>query len=143
MAERPGGGDVLLRLTVRAMVVADAGFLAYWLLAGLRLVPAQVMFAEYADPRVVAWNWSFLPLDLSASLTGLAAARALRRGSPAGTALLAVSLALTATAGGLAVTYWVLRGQLDPWWLAPNLALLACPLPQLVRLLAGTGVPRT
>jgi hypothetical protein len=117
------------------MVGADVGFLAYWSAVGLHLLPASVMFPDYTDPRVVAWNWSFLPLDVAASATGLAAAHLLRRGGAAVATLLPVSLALTAAAGGLAVAYWLLRGQVDPFWLAPNLVLLAFPLPLLARLL--------
>lgn len=132
-------GDRLLRLTTFAMVVTDVGFILYWALIAAGVLPAEVMFEDYADPQVSAWNWSFLPLDLAASLTGLLAVRALRRGAPAGPAL-ALSLGLTATAGGLAVAYWVQLGQLDPGWLLPNLALLLFPLPLLARLVR-TGAP--
>ena len=98
------------------------------------MFPAQVLFEEYDDPRVAAWNWSFLPLDVAASLTGLAAARAVRRATPAAPALLSISLALTATAGGMAVVYFAQRGQFDPFWMSSNLALLLFPLPLLTRL---------
>lgn len=133
MAEPQGTG--LLRLTSFAMVVTDVGFLVYWLVAVTGVVPAAVWFAEHDDPRVAAWNWSFLPLDLAASATGLLAVRALRRGDPAAPPRLVASLSLTATAGGMAVAFWVLRGQWDPAWLVPNLALLLFPLPALARLL--------
>ena len=131
-----------LRLTLWAMVATDVAFLAYWTLVTVRLLPAGLMFAEYAEPRVRAWNWSFLPLDVAASLTGLAAARSAARGSPEAPTRLALSLGLTATAGGMAVAYWLLRGQLDPLWLAPNAFLLLFPLPLLVRLtVASRGRP--
>lgn len=128
-----------LSCTVRLMVAVDAGFLAYWLAIGLALLPPEWMFAGYADPQVVAWNWSFLPLDVAASVTGLAAARALYRGRAGAEPLLATSLALTATAGGMAVGYWSLLGQFDPGWLAPNLFLLLFPLPGLIALARGRG----
>lgn len=130
--------DRLLRVTTAAMVVTDVGFLLYWALIIAEALPPEAMFDEYTDPRVVAWNWSFLPLDVAASLTGLAAVRALRRGRSAASALLALSLALTATAGGMAVAYFAQRGQFDPAWMLPNLALLLFPLPLLARL-ARTG----
>lgn len=137
MRERAVRGTGLLRLTMAAMVVTDLGFLAYWLVVATGVVPAESMFAGYADPRVAAWNWSFLPLDLAASFTGLAAVRAVRRGSPTASARLATSLTLTATAGGMAVAYWAQRGQFDPTWWIPNLALLLFPLPMLARLARG------
>lgn len=129
----------VLRTTTVAMVVADIGFLAYWLVVATGVVPPESMFAEYADPRVAAWNWSFLPLDLAASFTGLAAVRAVRRDAPTAPARLATSLTLTATAGGMAVAFWAQRGQFDPAWWIPNLALLLFPLPMLVRLARGAG----
>jgi hypothetical protein len=135
MGERGDRPDVLLRFTTVGMLVADVAFVAYWVLVAGRLLPADRLFAEYADPRVVAWNWSFLPLDLAASVTGLLAATALRSGSLAAPARLVLSLALTATAGGMAVAYWAYRGQWDASWLVPNLLLAVLPLPMLVRLM--------
>lgn len=136
------GRDLLLSFSTVAMLAVDLAFIAYWVLVAGRLLPPQSMFAEYTDPRVVAWNWSFLPLDLAASATGLLAVSAVRRRSPAAPARLAVSLTLTATAGGMALAFWALRGQWDPWWALPNLALLGLPLPLLVRLVrTGREVP--
>lgn len=144
--------DALLRLTLWGMVATDVGFLVYWLIVVLHVLPPDAMFAEYGDPRVRAWNWTFLPLDVAASLTGFAAARSVTR-LPTGSdgqipsqdgatvtafVRLGVSLALTATAGGLAVAYWLLRSQYDPAWLVPNLFLLLFPLPMLYRLI-GRG----
>lgn len=132
-----------LSRTVRLMVAVDVGFLAYWLAIGLALFPPEWMFADYADPQVVAWNWSFLPLDLVASATGLAAARALHRGRAGAEPLLATSLSLTATAGGMAIAYWSLLGQFAPGWLAPNVFLLLFPLPALIALVRGRGPSRS
>lgn len=126
--------DRLPRFTTVAMVATDIGFIVYWALIIAGVFPAEVLFEEYDDPRVAAWNWSFLPLDIAASLTGLAAVRAMRRKLPAAPALLSISLALTATAGGMAVVYFAQRGQFDPFWMVSNLALLLFPLPLLIRL---------
>lgn len=143
-AAPPSRQDGLLRFTVRAMVLADLGFLAYWILVISKTLPRGVMFPEYTDPHVAAWNWSFLPLDIAASLLGLSAAHAGRRGaSPANTARLTISLALTATAGGLALTYWAQTTWVDAAWWGPNVALLLFPLPMLTRLAlrGAAGVP--
>jgi hypothetical protein len=79
-----------------------------------------------------AWNWSFLPLDLAASLTGLWSLERLRAGDVAATAVVGASLALTAAAGGMAISFWALRGWFDPVWWVPNLALLAVGMGGLV-----------
>lgn len=132
------GSDRLLRFTTIAMIITDIGFIIYWALIIGHGLPPEAMFEEYTDPRVAAWNWSFLPLDIAASLTGFAAVRVMRREQPAAPALLSLSLALTATAGGMGAIYFALRGQFDPSWILPNVALLLFPLPLLTRL-ARTG----
>lgn len=116
-----------------ALSVTDILFLAYWLvsalhLAGLFPIPADWLYADADDPRVVAWNWSFLPLDLAFSLTGLAAIGYARRANPLWKPLALISLVLTMVAGGMAVGYWALLGEFDPFWFLANLALLIWPL---------------
>lgn len=117
----------------RALSITDIVFLAYWLVSGLHLagvmpIPADWLYADADDPRIVAWNWSFLPLDLAFSLTGLTAVRCARRANPLWKPLALVSLVLTMVAGGMAVGYWTLLGEFDPFWYLPNLALLVWPV---------------
>jgi len=116
-----------------ALTITDWLFIGYWTLSGLdRLglihIPADLLYANAHDPRVVAWNWSFLPLDIAFSVIGLAAVRASRRGKPVWRPLALISLVLTMVAGGMAVGYWTLLGEFDPAWFLPNLALLLWPL---------------
>src|SRR5690349_19357784 len=125
MAESRTG--LLMRATTTAMAVTDLGFIVYWTLVIDGALPAAAMLHEYADHRLAAWYWSFLPLDGAASLSGLAALRATRRDRPTAPAMLTLSLALTATAGGMAVVYFAQRGEFDPSWMLPNLALLLFP----------------
>ncbi|QYN39823.1 YvaD family protein [Pseudonocardia sp. DSM 110487] len=129
------------------MIVTDLGFLAYWTVTALRLLPDEVLFADHHDPRVIAWNWSFLPLDLLVSATGIAAVALRRCGSRAWHPLMLVSLTLTATAGLMALAYWALRGEFDITWWAPNLFLLLYPVPALAWLMicptAGARPPRS
>lgn len=125
------------------LVLTDVGFLAYWALAGLHeaqvlLLPDDWLYPQADDPRVKAWNWSFLPLDLAFSATGLGAVAAMRRGRP-WRPLAVVSLVLTMVAGGMAVSYWTLTGEIVWTWYGANLALLVWPLfylPGLLRELA-------
>jgi hypothetical protein len=130
------------RLLQGLLAATDLAFIGYWAasaldaLGWLRL-PTAWLYAHHDDPRVVAWNWSFLPLDLAFSLTGLLAVRAGRRGDPAWRGLAVVSLCLTMTAGGMACGYWLLTQEIDPAWFGANLLLLVWPAPFLLRLLRG------
>lgn len=128
-----------------ALTITDLAFLLYWTLAGshalgLVHVPQDWLYANADDPRVVAWNWSFFPLDIAFSLTGLAAVRSARRGDDAWRPLALISLILTMVAGGMAIGYWVLLAEFDPFWIGANALLLIWPIPflgGLVRSLSG------
>ena len=138
-AVNPASMSNSLRLSLS---ITDIVFLAYWLVSALHLagvlpIPADWLYADADDPRVVAWNWSFLPLDLAFSLTGLTAIRCARRGSPLWKPLALISLVLTMVAGGMAVGYWTLLGEFDLLWFLPNLALLIWPVFFLGRVVAS------
>lgn len=62
----------------KLMFIKDLGMLLYWsvtLLMAVKIldIPGEWLFKDYHDPRAMAWNWSFFPLDLALSLTGLRA----------------------------------------------------------------------
>lgn len=103
----------------------DLGFIAYWLLISLRVLPAEAMFAGYEKPEVQAWNWSFLPLDILASVTGILGNTTNRLDKKT---LLTISLVLTSVAGGMAVGYWAFIGDFELSWWLPNLVLLLFPI---------------
>jgi len=110
------------------MLLKDVGFLAYWSITLLHLVPPSYLFKDYADPLVVAWNWSFLPLDLAVSATGLGSLWLQRSGDRRWPAWTLVSLTLTSASGLMALSFWALRRDFDPTWWLPNGALLLYPL---------------
>ncbi|MEV6829209.1 DUF5360 family protein [Amycolatopsis sp. NPDC051102] len=114
-------------LTRWSLVLTDAGFLVYWVIVTAELIPPGWAFKDYADPVLTDWNYSFLVLDVLASLTGLAGLRALKRGHPNGRLVVAVSLTLTFTAGLQAISFWILRADFNPVWWLPNLWLLLFP----------------
>jgi hypothetical protein len=122
------------------LLFTDVAFLVYWSVAALHetkllSLPPEWLYPQADDPRVKAWNWSFLPLDLAFSATGLAAVSAMRRGKP-WRHLAIISLVLTMVAGGMAVSYWTLTGEIDWSWYGANLFLLIWPvffLPGLLR----------
>jgi hypothetical protein len=139
-------GDVpMSRALALGIVITDVVFSLYWALSaaylsGLVDVPDAYLFSGYHDRHLVAWNWSFFPLDLAATAFGAWAILASRRQGEWRT-LAAVSLALWSTAGGMAVAYWTLMGEFDPSWFLPNLVVFVWPLfflPGLIRPSAST-----
>ncbi|GGT47194.1 DUF5360 family protein [Nonomuraea spiralis] len=116
------------------MLLTDLGFVAYFTITGLGLIPPEWAFADYADPLMVDWNWSFLWIDLTASATGLTSLWLLRRARPTGEPLMLVSLVLTAASGLMAIAFWTLRGDFALAWWIPNLYLLLFPLPAIAGL---------
>jgi uncharacterized protein DUF5360 len=110
-------------------LVFDIGFFAYWIITAFGLLPHEWAFKDYSNPVVVAWNWSFLPIDLVLSLVA-AAALVADRMSAAQTArsLAVISLSLTHASGLMALSYWAFRGEVDFSWWVPNGYLLLYPL---------------
>jgi hypothetical protein len=45
-------------------LVTDSGFVLYWLITAFNWLPKDYIFKGYYNPILMAWNWSFLPLDL-------------------------------------------------------------------------------
>ncbi|MGA4544234.1 YvaD family protein [Uniformispora flossi] len=117
-----------LRVVKVLMVVTDVGFIAYWAITIAHVLPESALFNDYRDERIVAWNWSFLPLDLLISATGLTALRLARQGREAWRPLMLVSLTLTSCSGLQAIGFWTIRGDFSPAWWIPNLFLLLYPL---------------
>ncbi|MBI2424140.1 MAG: DUF5360 family protein [Candidatus Hydrogenedentes bacterium] len=114
----------------------DLGFIAYWAITLLGVIPETYLFKDYADPILMAWNWSFLPLDLFISATGLSSLYLFRQQNPAWKPLAMTSLILTSCSGLQAVAFWTLRQDFDPVWWIPNLFLLLYPfwfLPRFFR----------
>lgn len=129
----------LPRRLATLMIATDVGFIAYWLIVTLHLLPADYLYNDYADPMMVDWNWSFLAIDLLVAGTGFSALLAARRGRPESTGLALISLTLTAASGLMALSFWTLRRDFDPAWWLPNAFLLVYPLPFLRRLVLAAG----
>lgn len=121
---------VLGRTARNALLVIDFGFILYWLLIALKLIPHEWVFQNYDDSNVRAWNWSFLPLDIAASVTGLIGIKG--RGNRG---LLIISSTLTSVAGGMAIAFWSIQGFFNLGWWTPNIFLFASGLTILSKLL--------
>jgi hypothetical protein len=111
------------RLKTR-FLITDGSFIVYWTITALHLLPPSFLFNDYTNPILVAWNWSFLPLDLLISATGIASGYLARRGAAAWRNLALVSLVLTMCSGLQAIAFWTLRQDFDLTWWLPNVYLL-------------------
>ncbi|MEV0230120.1 DUF5360 family protein [Nonomuraea sp. NPDC050786] len=125
-------------MTKRLMLVTDLGFVAYFTITGLGLIPPEWAFADYANPLMADWNWSFLWIDLLASATGLASLWVFRSDQ-----LMLVSLVLTMASGLMAIAFWTLRGDFSLVWWVPNLYLMLFPVPAIIRLTCQGRSPRS
>lgn len=110
------------------LTFTEIGMVSYWLFAtivalGFLHVPPEYMYSDYNNPLIVSWNWSFLPLDLLFSVTGLMSrfgnfeAKNKER-------LSIISLSLMFCAGLMAISFWVINSDFDPFWWAINLWLM-------------------
>ena len=129
------------------MLVTDIGLLTYWLLTalaafGLIGLPSEWWFSDYHNPIVVAWNWSFLPLDIILSITGLLSVRLAARNDARWLPCTLISLSLTVCAGLMAISFWAIRGEFDAVWWGCNLFLMLWPLPFLLALTAPGPDPQ-
>lgn len=110
------------------LFITDLGFLLYWLASAIQLLPPDWLYKDHSNPIVIAWNWSFAPVDLAASVSGLLALWLAGRNSRLWVQVAVLSLALTFSAGLFALSFWALRGDFDVAWWAPNIYLVAWPL---------------
>jgi hypothetical protein len=118
-------------------LLTDIGFILYWLINWLHLIPNEYLFKDYQNPILVAWNFSFLPLDLLISFTGLTSLYLYSRGKKSWIKVALISLILTFCSGLQAIAFWTLRLDFDLNWWLPNLYLLMYPLFFLPSLLSN------
>lgn len=102
--------------------------LAYWVLASLLVVGAvtidpALMYSDYQNPLVIAWNWSFFPIDVGFALAGLTA-RFGRVSDQVRFKLEVVAAVLMFCAGTMAISYWAITGDFDPTWWGMNIWLM-------------------
>ncbi len=109
-------------------LVVDIGFIAYWLITLLGVIPNEYLFKDYENSILIAWNWSFLPLDLFISGTGLTSLWLWKKDNNNWKSLALISLVLTFSSGLQAIAFWALRSDFDISWWVPNLFLLIYPL---------------
>lgn len=118
------------------MVLTDVGFLLYWLITWLHLLPNEYLYKDYNNEIMVAWNLSFVPLDLFISGTGLLSMYYYKKNKNLWLPLCILSLSLTFCSGLQAISFWTIRLDFDWAWWIPNVFLMLYPLfflPSLIK----------
>ncbi|MGH1470362.1 MAG: DUF5360 family protein [Cellvibrionaceae bacterium] len=111
------------------LLIVDIQMLLYWFSSLVRLLwpstlPNENLYNDYYNPIMIAWNWSFFPMDMVLSITGLWSVYLLRRKNQNWRLLAVFSLALTFCAGLMAVSFWAIRLEFDLVWWGFNLAYI-------------------
>ena len=117
-------------------LATDSGFIIYWLTSILHLLPKEYLYQDYNNPILLAWNWSFFPLDMLISFTGFMSIYLYQKRQHIWQNIALISLILTFCSGLQAISFWVLRADFNLTWWIPNLYLLIYPLffiPQLIK----------
>lgn len=109
-------------------LITDIGFILYWVITLIGVIPASYLFKDYHNPILSAWNWSFLPLDLMISATGLWSLRLMSKDETRWKNLALISLTLTFCSGLMALSFWTIRRDFDLSWWLPNLYLMLYPI---------------
>ncbi|EGG36049.1 YvaD family protein [Paenibacillus sp. HGF5] len=109
-------------------LVTDIGFIMYWVITALALIPNEYLYQDYTNELLVVWNWSFFPLDIFISVTGMYSLYLHKRRNAKWKNLALISLTLTFCSGLQAIVFWIIKSDFDLMWWVPNLYLLLYPL---------------
>jgi hypothetical protein len=108
--------------------IVDIAFIIYWAITYLNLLPPAVLYKDYTNSILVAWNWSFFPIDMLISISGLNTIRLYRKNSNLWVFFALGSLFLTFCSGLMAISFWIFHNDFDLAWWIPNLFLLIYPI---------------
>lgn len=125
--------------------LTEIGMLAYWILAtalvwNLVSIDPSLMYSNYQNPLVVAWNWSFFPIDVAFAVMGLTA----RFGSITGLLkfkLETIAAVLMLCAGLMAISYWTITGEFSLTWWGVNIWLIIVGMANLILAKPDATVP--
>jgi len=108
--------------------VVDIAFILYWTITYFHLLPPALLYRDYTNPILVDWNWSFFPIDMLISASGLLSIQLYRSKSKKWVLFALVSLLLTLCSGLMAISFWIFHKDFDWGWWIPNLFLLFYPV---------------
>lgn len=117
-------------------LITDIGFIIYWAITYLKLIPDEYLYQDYSNKLLVIWNLSFMPLDILISITGFMSLCFYKRRNNIWLPFTLISLILTSVSGLQAIVFWTIKLDFDLTWWLPNLYLLIYPLffiPSLIK----------
>jgi hypothetical protein len=123
-----------LKTLHRLFLLVDVGFILYWAITWLNLIPSEYLYNDYSNELLVHWNWSFFPLDMLVSTTGLRSIYLFKKANPKWRSLTLISLVLTSCSGLQAISFWVYHHDYNWGWWVPNLFLLCYPIYFIVQI---------
>lgn len=117
-----------MKMLKKLFLITDIGFIVYWFITLFHLIPQDLLFKDHTNPILVSWNWSFLPLDLLISITGLLSLYLYYRGNELWKRISLISLVLTFCSGLQAISFWAIRLDFDLIWWIFNGYLMIYPI---------------
>jgi len=117
-----------MKILKRFFLITDIGFIVYWVITLFHLIPQELLFKDYTNSILVSWNWSFFPLDMVISITGLFSIHLYYRENVLWKKFSLISLILTFCSGLQAISFWVIRYDFDLLWWSFNLYLIIYPI---------------
>ena len=121
----------------------DIGFILYWVITFFHLIPDEYLFNDYKNSILVNWNWSFFPLDILVSATGIYSVCLHSKGKTNWMFYALFSLIFTSISGLQAIAYWIFAKDFDLSWWLPNLFLLTYPIyfiPKIIKKIKDNGL---
>lgn len=121
----------------RMTTITEVLMILYWILAAalvmnLIYIDPELMYSDYQNPLVVAWNWSFFPIDIAFALIGLFAKFG-KLGTRLRTKLEITAASLMTCAGLMAISFWLITGDFNVSWWAVNLWLMGLGVANLIK----------
>lgn len=120
--------EELMKALKPFFLVTDIGFIIYWIVTYFSWIPKEWAFKDYDNEMIIAWNWSFFPLDIFISVTGLFSLYLYKKKKSSWKNFALISLVLTFCSGLQAIAFWAFSGDFDITWWSVNLYLLIYPL---------------
>jgi succinate dehydrogenase hydrophobic anchor subunit len=125
--------------------ITEVLMVLYWILAAalvlnLVRIDPSLMYSDHQNPLVVAWNWSFFPIDIAFAGMGLFA----KYGNVSGGRKFKLEISaatLMICAGLMAISYWVITGDFNLTWWVVNIWLVVLGLINLFSATADESRP--
>lgn len=120
-----------------ATTTTEILMVVYWIFAtalvlGVISIDPNLMYSDYNNPLIVAWNWSFFPIDIAFAVIGLTAKFG-RFSAGRRLKLETIAATLMMCAGLMAVSFWIITGDFSLEWWAVNVWLIVLGILNLLQ----------